>query len=291
VAEHFKKSCYFTAHSLGAWKRDQMGGDPEEMEKKYNFKLRIREELNIFKKVNAQSVTSEVQREKLELLYEEQFDNIEVIPPGVDIHRYIPPDENSQPNPKLPEDYIYTISRIDTNKGHDLLLEAFEIVAKRNSNIQLVIGGGSPNPKARETNLLNSIQQIIDSKNLKDRVHLIGYVPDEEMIPNYQYARFFILPSLFEPFGMTTQEAMSIGKAVIASKLGGIRNVIDSGTTGILVDPREKEEFANAMTHLLDNKKGTAKIGQNAHDLIIREYSWEAIAERHVRFYSQYLSS
>jgi mannosylfructose-phosphate synthase len=289
VAKHFKKPCYFTAHSLGAWKRDQMGGDPAEMEKKFNFELRIREELNIFRNVNAQSVTSDVQQEKLEQLYEDRFENVEVIPPGVDIHRYVPPDENSSPNPKLPGDYIYTISRIDTNKGHDLLLEAFEIVAKKNSDVQLVIGGGSPNPKTREINLLSSIQELIDSKNLKERVHLIGYVPDEEMIPNYQYARFFILPSLFEPFGMTTQEAMSIGKAVIASKLGGIRNVIDSGKNGVLVDPRDKEEFSNAMISLLENREETEMIGRNAHDLIIREYSWEAMAERHLRFYSKYL--
>jgi len=108
------------------------------------------------------------------------------------------------------------------------------------------------------------------------------------MIPNYRNACFFVLPSLFEPFGMTTQEAMACGKAVIASKLGGIRNVIDNGVNGILIDPTKKEEFASSMLSLLDDKDKTTLIGQNAHNLIIESYSWEAMADRHITFYSEY---
>lgn len=288
VAREFSKPSYFTAHSLGAWKRDQMGGDPAEMEKKYNFKQRIAEELRIFKSVNGQSLTSKVQLEKLNELYEFDAPNIEIIPPGVDIRKYRMPDENSRPNPNLPDNYIYTISRLDTNKGHDLLLNAFEIVSKEHPDINLVIGGGSPDPKSRELNLLEKIKTIIDSKNLEDKVSLIGYVPDEFMIPNYQFARFFVLPSLFEPFGMTTQEAMACGRAVVASRLGGIRNVLDHNVNGLLVDPSDRHEFAGAMKDLIEDTAKTERIGKNAHQLVIDEFSWEAIAERHLDFYADY---
>lgn len=289
VSKALGKPCYFTAHSIGAWKRDQMGGDPAEMEKKFNFRHRIAEELRIFKSVNGQSLTSQVQLEKLNELYEYDAPNIEIIPPGVDVHKFTPPDEETSSNPDLPDDYIYTISRLDTNKGHDLLLDAFAIVAEQFPGIHLVIGGGSPDPKPREIKLLDKINSIISGHGITGRVKMIGYVPDEDMLPNYQFARFFVLPSLFEPFGMTTQEAMACGKAVIASKLGGIRNVLDHGTTGLLVDPSDKQEFADAIASLLKDRANCDKIGTNAHKLILDEFSWEAIAERHLDFYEKYL--
>jgi mannosylfructose-phosphate synthase len=288
VAEAFHKPSYFTAHSLGAWKQQQMGGDPGEMEKKFNFRHRIAEELRIFRSVNGQSLTSKVQHEKLNELYDYDAPNIEIIPPGVDIHKYKPPAAGSKPNPDLPQDYIYTISRLDTNKGHDLLLDAFDLVAKEIPGISLVIGGGSPDPKPRELNLLEKINRIIESKDLTERVKMIGYVPDEDMIPNYQFSRFFVLPSLFEPFGMTTQEAMACGRPVIASKLGGIRNVLDHGKNGLLVDPSDREEFAEAMIKLLSDKEKAGEIGKNAHQLVLDEFSWEAIAERHLALYKKY---
>jgi mannosylfructose-phosphate synthase len=266
-----------------------MGGDQEEMEKKFNFRHRISEELRIFRSVNGQSLTSKVQLEKLNELYDFEAPNIEIIPPGVDVHKYTPPGEYAEPNSKLPGNYIYTISRLDTNKGHDLLLDAFAIVAKKIPDVNLVIGGGSPDPKPREVKLLDKINDIISGYGLAGRVQMIGYVPDEDMLPNYQFGRFFILPSLFEPFGMTTQEAMACGKAVIASKLGGIRNVLDHGKTGLLVDPSDKHDFAAAMTELLEDEQKCKLIGKNAHQLIMDEFSWEAIAGRHLAFYNDFL--
>ncbi|MCK4940603.1 glycosyltransferase family 4 protein [candidate division WOR-3 bacterium] len=75
----------------------------------------------------------------------------------------------------------------------------------------------------------------------------IGYVPDELLVPSYQQAELFVLPSIFEPFGMTALEAMVCGRAVVASKFGGIKNVISSGDNGLLIDPYDQKEFAEAM--------------------------------------------
>ncbi len=129
VAQAFGKPAFFTAHSLGAWKREQMGGDPEEMEKTFKFSHRISEELRIFKSVNAQTVTTDVQREKLKPLYDFNPKNIAVIPPGVDTDRFRPLKENeSDKQLNLPDKYILCTSRIDSNKGHDFLLYAFDII-------------------------------------------------------------------------------------------------------------------------------------------------------------------
>jgi len=267
-----------------------VGGDKDEMEKKFNFTHRIAEEVRIFETVNAQSLTSEVQHEKLNELYNYDADNIAIIPPGVDVHRFHLPDaKEKQIDTGLPEKYVFCLSRIDTNKGHDLLLYAFALVQKKIKDVELVIGGGSPNPKPREMGVFEKMRNIIREKGMENRVKMIGYVADEMMAPYYQQAQLFVLPSLFEPFGMTTQEAMACGKPVVASKFGGIRNVINNGKNGILVDPQNAAECAEGMIRILSDDELKASIGAEANKIITEQYSWEAIADRHIGFYQNYM--
>jgi mannosylfructose-phosphate synthase len=290
VAKALNKPAFFTAHSLGAWKKDQMGGDPEEMERQFKFAHRIAEEIRIFKQVNAQTLTTQLQLEKLEQLYDYYADNIVIIEPGTDIHTYHPlPPGESDVQIELPEKYVLCISRIDSNKGHDMLLNAFEIVRKEVSGLDLVIGGGSPNPKERELEIKAGMKKIVDEKGMQDKVHIIGYVPDELMAPYYRQAEMFALPSLFEPFGMTTTEAMACGTPVVASKFGGIRTVINTGENGILVDPTDPQEFADAIIDLLRDKEKAKKIGEAGAETVKNYLSWEAIARRHLEFYEKYM--
>ena len=291
VAAEFGKPAFFTAHSLGAWKKEQMHGDPMEMEEKYKFKHRLAEELRIFKSVTAQSVTTHLQKEKLDELYNFKSDNIVVIPPGVDVHTFnTVKSEKDKLKGELPNRYVFCLSRIDANKGHDLLLHAFHIVRKHIPDIHLIIGGGSPNPQARELEVLLVMNRIINQRGLKDRTRIMGYVPDNRLVPLYQNAELFVLPSIFEPFGMTALEAMACERPVVASKFGGIRNVIKSGKNGLLVDPSDSVEFANAMIKIINDKTLAEKLGSEGSDTIHRFYSWEAIAGRHLEFYKKYIN-
>lgn len=290
VAEEFEKPSFFTAHSLGAWKRDQMKGDPEEMEKKFRFNHRISEELRIFESVKAQVVTTKVQAEKIAQLYGYESDNIVVIPPGVDVHNFCSIEPGTRwEKGGLPDRYILCLGRIDSNKGHDLLLNAFDKVRDAVSDIHLVIGGGSQEPEQREAGVLATMKKIIDKKGMHEKVHIIGYVPDEDLVPLYQHAEIFVLPSIFEPFGMTALEAMACGVPVIASSLGGIRNAISSGTNGLLVDPREADEFADAMITLLRDRPLSERMRKEGYETIHKYYSWEVIADRHIEFYKRFI--
>ncbi len=292
VAEAFGRPAFFTAHSIGAWKREQMKGDPGEMEKKYKFKHRIAEELRIFRTVAAQSVTTQVQKEKLDELYGFRADNVAVISPGVDVHTFCPPAPGeAKTEAGLPGRYVLCLSRIDANKGHDLLLNAFDLVLREVPNIELVIGGGSPRPQERERQIVASIKTIIEEKQMQQKVHVVGYVPDEMMVPFYQQAEVFVLPSIFEPFGMTSLEAMACETPVVASKFGGIRTVIDSGKNGLLVDSANAREFADAIISLLNDVPTTKRLGRAAYDTVQKHYSWEAIAEKHIAFYQKYINS
>jgi glycosyltransferase involved in cell wall biosynthesis len=137
------------------------------MDQKYKFSHRISEELRIFRSVNAQTVTTDVQKEKLEQLYGFTSDNIIVIPPGVDIHAFRPLQRGEKEvKTDLPDRYIFCLSRVDANKGHDLLLNAFDLVRNALSDIHLVIGGGSPKPQQTELEVLAAMGRIIDEKGM-----------------------------------------------------------------------------------------------------------------------------
>ena len=292
VARAFDKPAFFTAHSLGAWKREQMGGKPDEMDRKYKFSKRVSEELRIFRAVRAQTVTTDIQKEKLEQLYGFTSSNIAVIPAGVDIdtYRLLRPEERKLEN-GLPDRYILCLSRIDSNKGHDLLLNAFDVVRRSIPEVHLVIGGGSPKPRQTELEVLSTVQKIIDQSDMSSRVHIAGYIPDELLAASFQQAELFVLPSIFEPFGMTALEAMACGTPVIGSKLGGIREVISSGEDGLLIDPANQGEFADAIIMLLKDQKLLESMGQRACRNVRKYFSWDAIAGRHIEFYDKYIST
>jgi mannosylfructose-phosphate synthase len=290
VAEHFKKPSFFTAHSLGAWKKARMGGDPEEMEKLYRFSHRIEEEKRIFRSVVAQIATTAIQKGLFKEYYGFEGENIEVIPPGVNIHTYNPQEAEGDSRLNVPQRYIFCISRIDANKGHDYLLHAFSTVKEKIKNVHLIIGGGSPKPKQVELDVKATMREIIAHYGMEDRVEIIGYVPDELMAPYYRQAELFVLPSKFEPFGMTALEAMACGTPVIASNLGGIKENFTSGKDGILVDPSNKEELANAMVLLLKDRALAERIGNSGYRTAIEKFSWEAIAKRTLEFYEKCLS-
>ena len=290
AAQALGRPAFFTPHSLGAWKREEMGGDSEEMERRYHFRQRIDEEVRLFQTVSGITVTTELQMEKLTSLYGVTPDPISLIPPGVDLKRFRPlePGEGRTPLP-VPEPYIFCLSRIDTNKGHDLLLYAFALVAEQVPQVHLVIGGGSQDPLPRERDVLAAVRTTAEANGLQNRVHLIGYVPDHLLVPFYRQATLFAIPSVYEPFGMTGLEAMACGTPVVASRFGGIREVITSDRNGVLVDPASPQEFAEGMVGLLRDPRLAERMGQEGRKAIQESYSWQVMAERHLAFYQNVL--
>jgi mannosylfructose-phosphate synthase len=287
VARALGKPVYFTAHSLGAWKRQLMNGFSEKMEEKYQFAKRIEEELNVFQAVNGQTATTKAQLQIMESLYGFRSENTTIIPPGVDIEAFHPGEPTE--NLGLQEDYIFCLSRIDENKGHELLLKAFDLVRRDLSEIHLVIGGGSPRPKPRERQLLNRMKEMIDEKEMRERVHIVGYIPDEKLKSFYQQARIFVLPSTFEPFGMTALEAIACGTPTIVSKFAGVSEFLHDHTDSIVTNPTDTEKFASAILELLENQKLTEQIKLEGLKIVRESFSWDVIAEKHLAFYEHFM--
>ncbi|UCH85569.1 MAG: glycosyltransferase [Candidatus Latescibacterota bacterium] len=288
LAERFGLPFIYTAHSLGAWKKEQMGGDPEEMEKLFKFTERIHWENIIFRKATAQTVTTLDGKETYKRLYDFESDDLVIIPPGVDVRRFRPTPTEFSSGIETPESYIFALSRIDSNKGIDYLIKAFALVRKK-SNAVLLIGGGSKNPKEHEIDVKNNLLQLVDSLDLRDRVTFTGYVRDEDLDTYYRNARVFVLPSKYEPFGMTVLEAMACNTPVVATGYGGLRHVLTDRRDSLLVDPSNTEELASAIIEVLTDEMLAAKLSEVGLRLIERRFSWQSIARQTVSFYEKYV--
>jgi mannosylfructose-phosphate synthase len=288
LAKRFGLPFIYTAHSLGAWKKEQMGGDPEKMEKLFKFTERTHWENIIFRRATAQTVTTLDGKETYKRLYDFESDDLVIIPPGVDVRRFRPVPTEFSSGLETPDNYIFALSRIDSNKGIDFLIKAFAHV-KEKSNAVLVIGGGSKNPKDHEVEVKNGLLGLVTSLDLADRVTFTGYVRDEDLDTYYRDARVFVLPSKYEPFGMTVLEAMACGTPVVATGYGGLRHVLTNRRDSLLVDPSNSDELACAIIEVLTDEMLAAKLTEVGLKLIEQKFSWQSIAKQHISFYQNYV--
>ena len=95
----------------------------------------------------------------------------------------------------------------------------------------------------------------------------------------------FVCPSVYEPFGLINLEAMACGTAVVASRVGGIPEVVVDGETGVLVPPGEPEALAAAVSALCGDPERAARFGAAGRRRVEAEFSWERIAERTLAVY------
>jgi mannosylfructose-phosphate synthase len=223
-------------------------------------------------------------------LYDFETPDMDVIPPGVDIHRFRPLEPGEEERAlKTPEKYIFCLSRIDSNKGHAELIRAFAQVLDHVPDAHLVIGGGSKEPKQHEIDVKNGLMKIVDELGIGERVVFAGYIHDDDLATYYRKASSFVLPSKYEPFGMTTLEAMACGTPVVATKFGGIRKFLRNEYDALMVDPTDVGEFASAMTRVLTDETLASKLITNGLETIRDRFSWEAIAATTLKFYQRYV--
>jgi mannosylfructose-phosphate synthase len=293
VATAFSKPAFFTAHSLGAWKRQRVGGDPEEMDRIFNFSHRIAEELRIFQSVIAQTVTSKEEQGKIQELYGFRPPRVRFIPPGVDVHRFRPlrkGEKEEKTRVALPAKYVFMVSRVSKAKGHDLLLPAFIRVMEEFPHVHLVIGGGSQQPDDEEKNVLARVHQFVRERAVGERVHAVGGIPHEELPPYYRQAALFILPARYEPFGMTALEAMASGVPAVVSTFAGIQENLTPGGDCLIVDPLDEKGLAEAVSLLLRDRGLARRLARAGAQTVREEFSWEAIARKFIEFYETYAS-
>ena len=171
---------------------------------------------------------------------------------------------------------IGALGRLVPVKGHKYLIEAFVMISSDFPNVDLVIIG-----EGREK---DSLQNLIDKYELKDRVHLTGFV--EDALTYVKGFDIWVMPSLEEGLGLALLEGMIGGLPVIASDIPAMRPLIE-GANGILVEPSNSSALAAAIITVLElTDDERLKLGEAALSYVESEHSLQKFQERYLEVIS-----
>lgn len=193
-----------------------------------------------------------------------------------------PPDPSKPVGPGDPITII-VISRLFYNKGTDLLISALPLLLRRHENLRFIIAGSGPKAIDLEQTLDSLPQQLVYTPSGQSRVVLLGSIRHEEVRDIMVRGHLLLSTSLTEAFGTVLVEAASCGLMVVATRVGGVPEVLPGNMT-VFVLP-EVEDVVRGVTEsvgLLTNKTVRR---DRFHDLVKNMYSWSDIARRTERVY------
>jgi glycosyltransferase involved in cell wall biosynthesis len=132
--------------------------------------------------------------------------------------------------------------------------------------------------------------RVVGDGPLRARVLSEGFVAPSELGPWYEHAAVVAAPSRREGYGVVAREAMAWGRPVVATAVGGLRDAVDDGVTGLLVPPRDVDALRAALERLLGDAELRAALGAAARERAQREFSFDAAAEALVAIYEEALA-
>ncbi len=143
---------------------------------------------------------------------------------------------------------ILLVARVSKSKGHDLAIDAFERIAESDSKLHLVCVGEKDHS---QSSWWDYLLKRSENSRFSNRIHWVG--PAEDVRQWYKVARLMIFPSENESFGRVLVEAMTCGVPVVATRGGGVQEIVRNDQEGILVTPREANGLAEAMIRVLND--------------------------------------
>ncbi|QNP74159.1 glycogen synthase [Streptomyces roseirectus] len=289
LAGHFAKLLHgvphvMTAHSLEPlrpWKAEQLGG---------GYALSSWAERTAIESADAVVAVSGAMREDILACYPALDPaRVRVVHNGIDTGLYRP-DHGTEAllraglDPDRP--YVLFVGRITRQKGVPHLLRAVRDVDPR---AQVVLCAGAPDTPEIDREFRELYEEL---SGVRDGVHWIPkMLPRPEVIQLLTHAAVFVCPSVYEPLGIVNLEAMACGTPVVASRVGGIPEVVDDGVTGLLVDVDGEFEagLARAIDSVLADPAAARRMGEAGRARAVGEFGWDAVARRTVALYAEIL--
>jgi glycosyltransferase involved in cell wall biosynthesis len=167
------------------------------------------------------------------------------------------------------------IGRLAAEKGLDVLFSSIPGIVQRCPEVQVILAGDGP--------IRNQLTQSAQKLGIGSHVRFLGVRSD--MADLYRAIDVLVLPSRDEGLPMTVLEALAAGKAVVASSVGQIPQVIRHGETGLLVQAGSREQLADAILELLGSPQLRKKLGSQGRQLIDSEFTAEAMARKYIELY------
>lgn len=216
------------------------------------------------------ALTEDMKRRMREICNRE----VSVIPNGIDLDRFQglnPGTLREGLKVNSDEKLILFVGGLKPIKGIEYLIQAMSSIKQSETKAKLLLVGQG---EERER-----LEQLAKSLGLNDYVRFIGEIPNEE-VPEYMAASdVFVLPSLSESFGIVNLEAMASGLPIVATRVGGLPEIIKEGNNGFLVEPKNPKEIAEKVLLILKDEELSSRISRSNKEKAKR-YSWESIVER-----------
>lgn len=171
-----------------------------------------------------------------------------------------------------PRPYLFAWGRLTQKKGFDLLIEAFSRLASSFPNLDLLIAGSGE--------LQGALQRKIDGAGMQDRIALIGRQDAQDVVRLLNGCLLAVVPSRREPFGLVALEALAAGKPVLATRVGGLGEVI-SDRNGWLVDPDASSLAAGLRQAVPQVAGGRRPISLEEVQQLQAAWSWERVVDRY----------
>lgn len=285
IAEELGIPHVHTPHSLGWWKKHNMGGEmsAKEMEHNYRFEERIRKEFLVYRTCDHIIATTVPQTELLQEQYDVLERHITVIPPGMDEDRFSPVRQKEQK--ELQDKYgfqshdVITVGRMAANKGYDLLLNSIPTLLKLVPDARLMAAIGSEDSEQDEQGIA-TLEQLAKDLGINKQLVWVKYIPDEDLANYYRAAAVFSLSSRYEPFGMVAIEAMACGTPAVITIHGGLAELIDFGSQALFADPNRAEEFGTMLALPMLYPALADELSVEGSRFARRNFGWTGIAKK-----------
>jgi glycogen synthase len=284
-----------TVHSLEPlrpWKREQLGGG-------YDFSVWL--EKTALEMADAVIAVSGETSADVERLFQVRPDRLHVIHNGIDLEEYQKSDSIAALtkygiDPGKP--FLLFVGRITRQKGIVHLVRAIEFM---DAGFQIVLCAGAPDTPEIGAEMKEAVEKM---KARRSGIIWIDEMVDKQTVRElYSHAAVFCCPSIYEPFGIINLEAMACETAVVATAVGGIKEVVVDGETGFLVpidqmeespfEPRDPEKFARDLAarinQLIADPELCAKFGRAGRKRAEAKFSWAAIAAQTKALYEKLL--
>lgn len=294
------KLCYgiplvVTTHSLEPlrpWKREQLG-------RGYDASSWI--EKTAIEMADAVIAVSEETKEDVLKYFDVNDGKVQVIYNGIDLTEYQATKEDSalkKYGVNTAKPFVLFVGRITRQKGIIHLVNAIKYI---DANTQIVLCAGAPDTEEIAKEMEES---VATAKQDRDNIIWIAeMLPKEEVIQLYSYASVFCCPSIYEPFGIINIEAMACETAVVASAVGGIKEVVVDGETGILVpleqqkaapfEPVNADQFsrdlAQGINKVIADEKLRNSMAKKGRKRVEETFDWKAIAQQTKDLYKSLL--
>jgi mannosylfructose-phosphate synthase len=277
-----------TPHSLGLWKQRQMEKDfpdgMEEFESRYNFRRRIAEERQLYADCNIVVATTPPQFDLIVADYGVAKDKIHLVPPGYDDHRFFPVSEASREairkRLRFRGKVVLALGRLARNKGYDLLIDAFPLLAKREPEAVLLLAVGGKDMNSAERKLLGELKERAAKTGAGDRIHFRSFIPDNSLPDYYRASDLFVLCSRYEPFGMTAIEAMASGTPTLVTVHGGLYRALAFGRHALFSDPFDREDLGIMMAKVFRHPRLRTRLARMGAHKARSLFTWTGIAHQ-----------